>query len=1198
YYVCPVLCTLIGYSQQLQQLHQSADILHRSYVVSQPDSGSSDNSDGSSWISEELWPKDKTLLHIKIVKPALKEISIWKSRNKHQYLLDPILDFDSPYRTQFVNNCKIEFKSNFYGVANTNFGSHASNIQVKISGGKKCKHLPLASLTPIAKNLSHLVIRETGIFNLTKFLFGSARLDRITRIDIIDNKYLTQIANRVFDGLTRLTYLSIINNENLNDFNVEALAGAKTLEEFIYIGNGFLWNTQIFVNLVRAASARIVPNLIHIHIGRRKVSEENGIITTAFKDLHQTESSLFDGFATNITSNLNMHQNQSALFENFSSSVRISKDDLIFLTQVKYLQLTDCDITSIHPLAFKPLLESLNTLNLAENVKLPLKAWKQFLSIFSISKQTKSGTKPTLEKLDISSAFTMSFVPKDLLSVISKTSVTHLYMKDVRWKMIKVGDIPPMPNLEALHIDASQLSSIEDGAFNGLENLRDLSLKGNYIKHLSYNLLEPLTKLNSFDVSGYNAFAPLIEIAPKLFVYATTVKELNLSYKNITHLQRNIFIGLFRVEKLHLRGCSLQTIEYLTFFPLKSIVYIDLSENPQLIISIRNTDEDIFVGLEAVKIVRMSANNLSSSDINRPELFRRMYEQLQQLDLSHNHIESILPTTFANFTELRSLDLSHNQIKSWSSYRVFSLNNFINTLNLDSNQITHITTEMLGDFRRMSNLSFAHNPLECECEWDGPLLLLDHQQQTRLNRIKQFHNLEQIAHRQQQIVSTAFSPSPSEALPKSVVEWLNTTKIHFLHGHHPLRSNSHYFCREKVVLKKYFENKCEEKTRKFDLALLSIIASSILFLTVIMLIIAFVYHSTIRTLFTMVDDDFLHNYEYDAFVSYNVNDSDWVFKQLIPNLETAPNRNDQQPQMLNNIQKENQIKLCVYDRDFIAGRAISECVTESIRASRKVILVISNNFATSAWCRFETDLAHNTLMDQNREGLILIKLEEICPEKLERVAPQLHFLLKTRIYLEWSEESKEQELFWRKLRRALGFNKDGPYGAVKQYYRNYCRTSKKATGQKRRHSLVLLPSKDRIKSFRNQQQSKNELQMQEIESKGEPSVRSKSAHLETNFNELKEIIVNKCSKLSFDEKQDAKETSSPSCCKQEENDFNVAVVSNIVDDCDENRKQTKFKEISHNENEDKKSVKGKLFQIKDEENESKQTLKYLIPGVT
>jgi hypothetical protein len=75
----------------------------------------------------------------------------------------------------------------------------------------------------------------------------------------------------------------------------------------------------------------------------------------------------------------------------------------------------------------------------------------------------------------------------------------------------------------------------------------------------------------------------------------------------------------------------------------------------------------------------------------------------------------------------------------------------------------------------------------------------------------------------------------------------------------------------------------------------------------------------------------------------------------------------------------------------------------------------------------------------------MIKLEEIDSAY---VAPQLHYLLKTRIYLQWNLTNlKEQEVFWKKLRRALGFNST----KRQDYY--YCSKETKTP-------IVLAPNKD------------------------------------------------------------------------------------------------------------------------------------------
>lgn len=903
-----------------------------------------------SWTSEELWPKEKSIIHVKLVRPSPKKVPVWELRNKDKYLLDPILDFDSPFISSTLNDCLIEYKA---------IDSDSDElIQVQISG-PQCATLPLTSLR-FHNNLTHLVIRDTALTDLTKFVFGAAKLDRLKRIDIISNNLLNRIHARAFDGLSQLAYLSLINNKRISDISVEAFVGLKNLEELIWISNGGVTH-KTFLTLTRASSVRILPTLIHLHIsGLMQSNYETNLINTGLSLSNSSSSS--PGF-------------------------KVNKDDLIFLTHLKYLQLTNCDIEYIHPLAFVPLNKSLNGLNLSGNTKLDVSSLRQSL----INGFQLNSIHSAIDKLDISATFSTKVMPKVLLSVISKTKISELYLNHMKINQIVFGDIPPMPYLRTLHIEFSELEYIEENSFQTLEELVKLSLRGNFLRTISQNLIYNLPKLEYLDLSGYKNNRTYLEIPHKTFI-GTNLKEVNLSYKLLDPLPRNAFLGLFKMQRFHLRGCGLKFVEYLTFFPLKSAVYIDLSENNELISTLRDTHEDSLFGLEAIEMVRMSNCNLTSRDINDDEsIFKRIHEHVQLLDLSHNLIDRISAKTFSNFTELQHLDLSYNNIDSWTNFSLFSKNKYITTLDISHNKISRLTSSMVEDFHLLKNLSFAMNPLICDCK------------------------------------------------SHIVADWLNDTtfNIHYLRNRHPLHSKSQYYClsnEEKIDLKTFItdcKNIRYESTR-VSLKLLSAIASILLLLALIFLILAFVYHSTLRSFINGFEDDCMHDYQYDAFVSYNVNDSEWVFKQLVPNIE-------------NNDLDSHRIKLCVYDRDFIAGRPISECILESIKTSRKVILVISNNFVRSPWCRFETDLAHNTLVDQNRDGLIMIKLEEIDSAV---VAPQLHYLLKTRIYLQWNLTNlKEQEVFWKKLRRALGFNST----KRQDYY--YCSKETKTP-------IVLAPNKD------------------------------------------------------------------------------------------------------------------------------------------
>ena len=148
------------------------------------------------WTSEELWPKEKSLIHIKLMKRLPKEISIWETRKKENYLADISLNFDSAFKTIKVNSCQLAFKSESEESLSNKMIQFSNSVQVEISGGLNCTQLPLSVLSPLANNITHLVIRETGIESLTKYLFGNFNLDRLVRLDIISNSALNQIQSR------------------------------------------------------------------------------------------------------------------------------------------------------------------------------------------------------------------------------------------------------------------------------------------------------------------------------------------------------------------------------------------------------------------------------------------------------------------------------------------------------------------------------------------------------------------------------------------------------------------------------------------------------------------------------------------------------------------------------------------------------------------------------------------------------------------------------------------------------------------------------------------------------------------------------------------------------------------------------------------------------------------------------------------
>ena len=126
-------------------------------------------------------------------------------------------------------------------------------------------------------------------------------------------------------------------------------------------------------------------------------------------------------------------------------------------------------------------------------------------------------------------------------------------------------------------------------------------------------------------------------------------------------------------------------------------------------------------------------------------------------------------------------------------------------------------------------------------------------------------------------------------------------------------------------------------------------------------------------------------FEYDAFVIFSSQDSDWVTKTLILTLE-----------------EKHGLKCCVHYRDFVAGVPFLENMV-----NRKTIAVVSKNFFNSNYCGSEMDYALHRLMERRDNSLVVIKLDDVDRGKLPKE-------LRKRSFIDLSK-NVEKEHWERKL---------------------------------------------------------------------------------------------------------------------------------------------------------------------------------------
>ncbi|XP_076319314.1 toll-like receptor 6 [Tachypleus tridentatus] len=333
-------------------------------------------------------------------------------------------------------------------------------------------------------------------------------------------------------------------------------------------------------------------------------------------------------------------------------------------------------------------------------------------------------------------------------------------------------------------------------------------------------------------------------------------------------------------------------------------------------------------------------------------------QNLQVLNLSFNNITFINHANFANVSTV-SLDLRGNKLEPWTT-PIFSAIAHLSDLHLESSSLTVLNRVMLKDLEQIENVSVENNPWDClSCD----LVYLQQWLQNQQSKRSDFSSYK--CHypkslRNTEVLEAQYNVEACVILPFNVVLYV-VTPLTCVTAFLITLVSVCYWYRWYI---RYFLFLCRIKVTKFREKKLS------------------------------------DSYLYDAFISYCDSDLAWVAQKLVPMLENP----------------EGGLRLCLHDRNFLAGLSIEQNIIESIDKSRKTVFILSPSFLKSQWCMYEIQIAQHRLLENNRNSLVLVKMKNL-PQK--DTTKELQYLLRTRTYLEWPENSKAQSLFWLRLRNAL-----------------------------------------------------------------------------------------------------------------------------------------------------------------------------------
>uniref|UniRef100_A0A182IYV9 Uncharacterized protein n=1 Tax=Anopheles atroparvus TaxID=41427 RepID=A0A182IYV9_ANOAO len=426
----------------------------------------------------------------------------------------------------------------------------------------------------------------------------------------------------------------------------------------------------------------------------------------------------------------------------------------------------------------------------------------------------------------------------------------------------------------------------------------------------------------------------------------------------------------------------------------------------------RSLNSHAFLGRKRLKILFLNASNVET--ISNRTFFG--LKELEILQLDHNLISELNGFEFVGLDYLKELFLHYNRISIIANKTFDHLHN-LRVLRLDHNRIVKYNIWHLP--KALTETRLAANPWSCECDF--------------VDRFQEYLNTNDNV-RDRYKIRCSFSSMPllhngtvSESNSVVAIDANSDNATDGIaEGFLIIHDSSAPLCNgtvqlENVINGNFTSKKTVLATQPIEGYIPLLITALCAFSIVIVLtLVLFVFRQEMRVWFHSRFGVRLFNSNstmdknerdrlFDAFVSYSSKDEAFVAEELAPMLENG----------------DPSYKLCLHYRDFPVGAYIADNILQAVESSRRTIMVLSENFIKSEWCRFEFKSAHHQVLRDRRRRLIVILLGEVPQKDLD---PDIRLYLKTNTYLQWGDK-----LFWEKLRFALP---DVPNNQRRQHQQN------------------------------------------------------------------------------------------------------------------------------------------------------------------
>ncbi|XP_073690244.1 toll-like receptor 4b, duplicate b [Garra rufa] len=594
-----------------------------------------------------------------------------------------------------------------------------------------------------------------------------------------------------------------------------------------------------------------------------------------------------------------------------------------------------------------------------------------------------------LKEFHIQSAFVSFNAQKECLEALAGLNVEKLFMGTYRsqWK-VQVSNTSFLDglcafNFNEIYLIQKEWSDYDMHLFRCMINVTKITVKKAYIKSMK---LFPFCCLKELHLGiTFLSVVPVISHIPSLEKLVVK-NNIPMTFNGISDLPLLQFVDLSG-NLLILKDCCSQF-----FQRTPSIRYMNLSQNSEI-----GLVSKPFLGLDLLEVL----------DLHHTKLVVVFYfgclrglKNLKYLDISYTSITLTKQIIFQDLNNLTVLKMAGN------SFHGDALSYLLQNLtNLEVLDISHCGIEKISRRSFFGTLKIRHLYLS-----QNKLMTLDFLAQPELKPLTSLYvdknSITSISLHVLQKLPTNLSEFDLSSNPIDCSCSQTDFILWIILNQNILKQPENIFCKtlppsSDLRATDFDIDSCVHKKRLT-------IALSLFFVTVVVLLSFLVYRFQFYLQYCCI---LLKGYRspgqqecsYDAFVIFSSYDEVWVMNELMENLE-----NGVPP-----------IQLCLHMRDFQAGKSIaSNIIDEGILGSRKIIVVVSQHFIDSAWCRFEFELAQSRFLMERNANIIIIILEDVEERKTKKVLG-LHKHLKKNTYLKWSRDPLSNMRFWIRLKKAI-----------------------------------------------------------------------------------------------------------------------------------------------------------------------------------